>query len=248
MKVHMLKHLTCAIATFATVALLTPLPGYADSTNASAKVTIQTSYVNVLGPIEAKTGVTTNITTEWQTVLEQAIKTANNHDLLISAAFEVGLLTDTTVNSKNMILDTSTATASVKVRALVDGVVVAPGEVVYGKRTQTLTAQLEGAIAGCLSIITNSAGGLQIILDTNCVQPEVIGLLTDSVSANSFQFAAPDLSAGFHDVQIQARIDALGGNQNGTFDAVALLGKGTLTAEAVRLVKDPLFPYIIPMQ
>src|SRR5262249_48942924 len=143
------------------------------------------------------------ITTDWQTVLEQNIKMANNHDLLINAAFEVGLYTATTVSSKNMVTDTATATASVKVRALVDGVEAAPGEVVYGKRTQQLSATLEGAIAGCLSILTNSAGGLQIVLNTNCVQPEVIGLIQDTVSANSFVFGALNQSSGFHNVKIQ---------------------------------------------
>ena len=225
-----------------------PLAAHADSTNASAKVTLQSSYVNVLGPVTNSTGGSGPITNDWQTVLEQDIKMANNHDLLITAAFEVGLYTQTTVSSKNMVTDTSTATASVKVRALVDKVEAAPGEVVYGKRTQQLTATLEGAIAGCLSIVTNGSGGLQIVLDTNCVQPEVIGLLQDTVSANSFIFGSLNLSSGFHNIQIQAQISALGDNQNGTFTAAALLGKGTLAAESVRLAKDPPYPYILPLE
>jgi hypothetical protein len=227
---------------------MAPLAAQADNTNASAKVTIQSSLLNVLGPITASTATPTNISSGWQTVLEQDIKMANNHDLLIGASFEVGLLTSTTVSSKLMVTDTSTATASVKVRALVDGVPAVPGEVVYGKRTQQLSATLEGAIAGCLTIITNSAGSLQIVLNTNCVAPEVISLLDDSVSANSFIFGALNLSAGFHDIQIQARIDALGDNQNGSFTAAGLLGKGTLSAESVRLANDPAFPYVIPIQ
>src|SRR5258708_762870 len=178
----MQQRLSSLFAVLSILAIAAPLAGYADSTNASAKVTLQTSYVNVLGPITASTATTSNISSGWQTVLEQDIKMANNHDLLINAGFEVGLLTQTTVSSKNMVTDTSTATASIKVRALVDGVEAAPGKVVYGKRTQQLTATLEGAIAGCLSIITNSAGGLQIVLNTNCVQPEIIGLLQDTVT------------------------------------------------------------------
>jgi hypothetical protein len=248
MKNEITKHLNAIIAAAMLFAAAVPVAALADSTNASAKVTLQTSYLNVLGPVTAGTGTTSNISSGWQVVLEQAIKTANNHDLLINAGFEVGLLTQTTVSSKNMVTDTATATASIKVRALVDGVEAAPGEVAYGKRTQTLSATLEGAIAGCLSIITNGAGGLQIVLNTNCVQPEVIGLLDDSVSANSFLFAAPNLSSGFHDIQIQARIDALGDNQNGSFTATGLLGKGTMTAESVRLAKDPPYPYVLPMQ
>ena len=239
-----MRNVLCAVTAFA---LATPLASLAGSTNASAKVTLQTSYVNVLGPITNSTAGT-NITSGWQTVLQQEIKMANNHDLLINAGFEVGLFTSTTVSSKNMVTDTSTATASIKVRALVDGAEAAPGEVTYGKRTQQLSATLEGAIASCLTIATNSAGGLQIVLDTNCVSPEVISLLEDSVSANSFLFAAPNLSSGVHDIQIQAKIDALGDNQNGAFTAAGFVGKGTMTAESVGLAKDPTFPYVIQMQ
>ena len=244
----MQKRLSSFLAVFAILAATAPLAGYADSTNASAKVTLQTSYLNVMGPVSSSTSGAGPITTDWQTVLEQNIKMANNHDLLLNAAFEVGLYTQTTVSSKNMVTDTATSTASVKIRALVDGVEAAPGEVVYGKRTQQLSATLEGAIAGCLSIITNSAGSLQIILDTNCVLPEVIGLIQDTVSANSFSFGALNLSSGYHNVKIQAQIAAMGDNQSGTFTATALLGKGTMTAESVRLAKDPPYGYVLPLQ
>jgi hypothetical protein len=244
----MQKLLSSLLPVLAALAAAAPMAGHADSTNASAKVTLQTSYLNVMGPVSSSTGGSGPITTDWQTVLEQNIKMANNHDLLITAGFEVGLYTQTTVSSKNMVTDTSTATASVKVRALVDGAEAAPGEVVYGKRTQQLSATLEGAIANCLSIITNSAGSLQIVLDTNCVLPEVIGLLQDTVSANSFTFGAPNLSSGYHNVKIQAQIAAMGDNQTGTFTATALLGKGTMTADSVRLAKDPPYGYVLPMQ
>ena len=42
--------------------------------------------------------------------------------------------------------------------------------------------------------------------------------------------------------------DALGDNQSGTFTAAALVGKGTMTVESVRLAKDPAFPYVIGLQ
>ena len=209
----------------------------AQSINANAKATFQTSYTALLGPFTTSTGGTGPITTPWATVLEQSIKTANSWDLVVVPSFEVGLLTSTSVSSKNMITDTTTASASVKVRVLVDGKEIAPGEVVYGKRTQTLSAQLEGAIANCLSVITNTYGSLVISLDTNCVAPETISLLQDSMSANSFTFAAPNQSTGVHLIQVQAQISAVGNNQNGNFGAAALLGKGTLTVESSRTVK-----------
>src|ERR1043165_8852256 len=49
------------------LALTLPLSLHADSTNASAKVTIESSYLNVLGPISASTATRTNITSGWQT-------------------------------------------------------------------------------------------------------------------------------------------------------------------------------------
>lgn len=240
-----IRKVLCGIAA---LTLAAPLASLAGSTNASAKVTLQTSYLNVLGPFTNSTGTTSNVDSGWQTVLQQDIKTANNHDLLINAGFEVGLLTQTTVSSKNMVTDTSTATANIQVRALVDGSNAAPGVVVYGKRTQTLSATLEGAIAGCLSLATNSSGGVQIVLNTNCVTAETIGLLEDTVSANSFIFVAPNLPAGTHNIQIQAEIVAMGDNQNGSFTAVGLLGKGTMTVDSTRVAQDPSYPYILDME
>ena len=244
----MQKHISSLTAAVAALLFIAPSAARADSTNASAKATLQTSYLNVLGPVSSSTSGSGPLTSAWQTVLEQNIKMANNHDLIIGASFEVGLYTATTVSSKNMVTDTSTATASVKVRALVDGVEAAPGEVVYGKRTQQLTATLEGAISGCLSILTNSAGNLQIVLNTNCVLPEVVGLIQDTVTANSFTFGSLNLSSGYHNIKVQAQISAMGDNQSGTFTATALLGKGTLTADSSRLAVDPPYPYVISTQ
>src|SRR5213593_1266004 len=102
----------------------------------SAKVTAKTANLTLL-PKTTGTG-------DWQTVLANTIKTANQKDLFISASFEVGLFTQTLVSSKNMTKDTSTADAKVQVRVLLDGTrVVEPGAVVYGRRKQTLSATLE---------------------------------------------------------------------------------------------------------
>src|SRR5438034_7439235 len=140
------------------VALSLALPlafttGHAQS-QPSAKVTAKTANLTLL-PETAGTG-------GWQTVLANTIKTSNQKDLFISASFEVGLFTQTKVTSKNMVSDTSTATANVQVRVLLDGKVVEPGQVVYGRRTQTLSATLEGAIAGCLTLVTNADGSVSI--------------------------------------------------------------------------------------
>src|SRR6266702_3199636 len=144
---------------------LAAVSGYAQTSQPSAKVTAKTANLTLLPP--------TTTQSEWHTVLANSIKTANQKDLFISASFEVGLYTDTLVKSKLMVSDTSTAVATVKVRVLIDGTrVVEPGAVVYGHRSQTLSATLEGAIAGCLSVVTNLDGSLGIVLNQACVLPE----------------------------------------------------------------------------
>ena len=218
------------------VALSLALPlafttGHAQS-QPSAKVTAKTTQLTLL-PETAGTG-------GWQTVLANTIKTSNQKDLFISASFEVGLFTQTKVTSKNMVSDTSTATANVQVRVLLDGTrIVEPGQVVYGRRTQTLSATLEGAIAGCLTNVLNADGSTSIVVDTNCVTAETIELILDSMDAASFSFVAVDVPQGVHTVSVQARIDTTGSAQTGSWLALGTVGKGTVTVESVRLIKDP---------
>ena len=82
-------------------------------------------------------------------------------------------------------------------------------------------------------------GSLSIILDPLCVTPEEIGLTLDTLDAASFSFVAVDVPQGIHTVSVQAQIDTTGTVQNGTFEARALVGKGAVTVESVRLIKDP---------
>src|ERR1041384_2300222 len=89
----------------------------------SSKATFQTSDL-VLIP-------ETSGTSDWVTVLSGIIKTAQNKDMFISGSLEVGLFTQTEVKSKNNKKDTSSATVSIQVRALLDGAAVAPGIVTY---------------------------------------------------------------------------------------------------------------------
>jgi len=195
----------------------------------SAKVTAKTANLTLVDWNTATAG--------WQTLLSNTIKTANQKDLFVSASFEVGLYTETLVRSKNMVSDTSTADAKVQVRVLIDGTrVVEPGEVVYGRRKQTLSATLEGAIAGCLSIDPITGG---IVLDETCVQPEIIELILETLDAASFNFVAVDVPQGVHTISVQAKIDTATTAELGSATAKALVGKGAMTVESVRLIKDP---------
>ena len=174
----------------------------------------------------------------WSTIMDTTIKTSMGKTLFINASLECGLLTSTTVRSKNGTKDTSSATAGVQVRVLLDGNVVEPGQVVYGRRTQTLSATLEGAIAGCLTVTTNVDGTLSIILDPNCVTPETIELILDSMDAASFNFVATDVPQGVHTLSVQARINTATSVQTGSASALATVGKGSVTVESVRLIKN----------
>ena len=197
----------------------------------SSKATFQTSDL-VLIP-------ETSGTSDWVTVLSGILKVPQNKDLFISGSLEVGLFTQTEVQSKGNKKDTSSATVSIQVRALLDGEVVPPGIVTYAARTQTLSATLEGAIAGCLTIVTNADGSLSIVLDEACVTPEIIDLILATLSAASFDFVAVDVPVGVHTISLQARITSTGSAQNGSFTALGFVGKGTLTVEQQRLVKTP---------
>src|SRR2546430_4380120 len=197
----------------------------------SPKVTFQTPDLVL---IPETTG-----TSDWETVLSGIIKTPNNKDMFISGSLEAGAFTQTEVKSKGNVKDTSTATVSIQVRMLLDGEVVPPGVVTYAARTQTLSVTLEGAIAGCLTIVTNADGSLTIVLDESCVTPEVIDLILSTLNAASFDFVAVDVPVGVPTVFFPAPITTSGSAQNGSFSASGFVGKGTLIVSSVRLAKSP---------
>ena len=196
----------------------------------SAKVTAKTSALNL---IPETTG-----TSDWVTILANRIRTPNNKDMFIGVSLEVGLFTQTQTRSRNQQSDTSLARAQVEVRVLVDGVIAEPGAVVFGRRSQTLSATLEGAIAGCLSLVTNLDGSVSIIVDPDCVTPEIIELILESMDAATFNFVAVDVPVGVHTISVQARIRTNTSAQQGTATALATVGKGSMTVESVRLIKN----------
>jgi hypothetical protein len=204
----------------------------------SSKSAVQTGNINVmeglLGP--------GNTTTAWDTILETNLRTSQQKDLVMDVSAEIGLLTRTLVRSKNGDADGASATAGVEVRILIDAGTPAqrtayPGVVVFGRRTQILTAIFQGLIEGCLTVDDDG----NVIIDEDCVEPEELELILRTMNANAFTFALDDLGAGIHNVQVQARIvlaNELLGTQQGEVEAKALIGKGTVAVQEVRLVKD----------
>lgn len=174
----------------------------------------------------------------WKTVLSTTIKTPNKKDLLIGASFETGLYTQTQVKGKLGSTDTSSASATLKVRLLIDKRenYAYPHWVVYDKRAQTLSATLGGVISSCQDL--NGDGVIDVA--TECtVTDEMIELILDTMAAHHYNFVAANLTPGDHTVEVQVSIDTSAGSGAGTASAMAGVGRGSLTVEEVRATNMP---------
>lgn len=189
----------------------------------SAKFTAQVGNINVLD----------STALGWTTVLSNSIKTSSQKDLVVGVSLEAGLYTQTVVRSKTGTSDTSSAESSIQVRVLVDGKVAYPGEVVFARRKQAMTATFQGIIDGCLTV--DSLGN--VIINQDCVRPEELETLLDTMDANAFTFLLDDVGTGVHRVEVQARIESATSSQTGSATAKASIGKGSMTVEEVRMIK-----------
>jgi hypothetical protein len=175
---------------------------------------------------------------DWTTVLKTTIKTPNKKDLLIGGSFETALYTQTQVKSRNGTTDTSSASATLEVRLLIDGSAdyAYPHWVVYDKRAQTLSATLGGVIQSCQDL---NGDGI-ITVATECiVTDEMINLILETMAAHHYNFVAANLSSGVHSIEIQCRIGTISGFTAGTASAMAGVGRGSLTVEQVRATNLP---------
>lgn len=172
----------------------------------------------------------------WFTVMIASLKASTNKTFFVSPSLVVGLYTNTQVSGKTSGTPTSqtaTAVASVAVRVLLDCAGCAlPGQpqtgnvtwamagypdagsgrpnqggsgIIFDARIQQLTATLGQAItSGCLTLTSTST---TTTLSNTC-PAEVIDLILDTTSAQTFNFILPEVGAGQHTVTIQARLDA----------------------------------------
>ncbi len=196
------------------------------------------------------TGPVADGPTAWSTILLQNIKTPNQKDLFIDVSLESGLYTDTLVRSKRKAADdedwdTSTAHAKIDVRVVIDeGTadqrIASPGDVVFNWREQTLSAKFMGIFTGASLIVTEDplTGEHTVTIDYTLLEPEELQLILDTMSANSFNFVIDQLTAGEHTISVQARIDANGSAEEGSFDAMATIGHGSVTIEVVRMIQN----------
>jgi hypothetical protein len=197
----------------------------------SSKVTAKTANLTLIPK--------SNGNGQWQTILSNRLKTSNQKDVLIGVSAEIGLFVKTTVNSKNMVEDTATGQAEVEFQVLLDGKSVEPGIVVFGRKTQVLSATLEGSIGNCIRTSTNLDGTISSVVDLTCVTPENISLISDSLQATTFNFISVDCPQGTHVISVQARVSTIGSSTFGSFSALAFVGKASFFAESIRLTKSP---------
>jgi hypothetical protein len=134
------------------------------------------------------------------------------------------------VRSKGGVKDTSTASATIQMQVLVDGVAAQPGVVIYCSRTQQLSATLGGILQSC-----TDANGDGTITATECLlSDEEISLLLSTMDAASFNFGA-DVGTGVHTIAVQAKISTSTSAQTGSAEAFATIGKGAVVVTEQRL-------------
>jgi len=184
--------------------------------------------------------------TPFKTVLSTMIKTPNKKDLLIGGSFETALFTQTQVTGKNGSTSTSSASATLEVRVLIDGrpfnkstgTGAFPPIVMYDHRAQTLSATLGGVIQSCtVNLVT---GVINVATDCT-VTDEMINLILETMSAHHFNFVAANLDPGVHTVEIQVRSGSTADTSPagfGTASATAGVGRGSLTVEEVRAINQ----------
>jgi len=76
------------------------------------------------------------------------------------------------------------------------------------------------------------------VLVGDVVQDEYVELILKTMDANSFNFIMADLSAGVHTIKVKARIDT---DVSGTAEAKGSIGKGSVTVESVRMIRNEDF-------
>src|SRR5437879_3846452 len=101
------------IGLFAAVAFFASTAAFAQSAKVTAKV-------GSIIQVDADTNSSPSGLSPWHNILNNTLHTSQQKDLFVSVSLECGLLTDTTVRSKNGTSDTSVAAASVQARVIVD--------------------------------------------------------------------------------------------------------------------------------
>jgi hypothetical protein len=172
------------------------------------------------GAVATVSGTRVDAPDKVDDLLKATLKVANKKDLLIGVSLQSGLYTDTQVKGKNGSSEQALAEAGIKVKVIIDGgaTQVYPSEVVFASRIQELTATLGGVIESCEVAVDPETGLGDIIIAEDCVvSDEAIGLMLNTTSANHFNFVAPDLTSGEHEIVVQVTALSSAEFLNGTY-------------------------------
>jgi hypothetical protein len=187
--------------------------------------------------------------TGWVNILTTHIKTPNAKELAMGVSLQCGLVTDTTVRSKNGDLDSSAARGRIRVRV---EITQPDGSVVYGQPANGADLSTDipfngDGITYCdrYQKLAAKFSGLNCTADdegvVTCEDPEELQLILKTLNAQHFNFIHANAVPGVHKVTVQARAQAgikLGGTELGAAGAEAFAGAGALSVETIRLVKD----------
>ncbi|MCM2324098.1 MAG: hypothetical protein NDJ90_12630 [Oligoflexia bacterium] len=218
-------------ASFVVLSLIVSFAGFTPSARAegvpAAKVAVRLGDVNI---VNAK-----NV--DFATVATTLIKGSSTADLLVDINLVCGLFTGTTVRTKDGVSDTSSAEAAVYARVLIDGKMAAPGEIPLCKRSQTLSATLQGIISEC----KDANGDGTLTMATECTTtPEEISLVLDTTSAHGFLWAMENVGSGVHKVELQVKVGTKGAAQLGSFSGYASVGQTSFKVERGNLKGNEL--------
>jgi hypothetical protein len=241
-------HLKVVTLTIAAFVSLTAIPAHAQSSKAAWRFEKLIDLASAAAADPANPGPTAN-DTGWVTILTTHIKTPNAKELAIGVSLQCGLVTDTTVRSKNGTLDSAAAEGRIKIQVKItqpDGSVVfaqpdngadlsgvlldSRAGVTYCDRFQKLSARFSG--------LNCTVSGTGVI---TCTDPEELSLLLKTMSVHHFNFLHANALPGVQTVEVQARAEsavALDGSKLGAAGAAAFTGAGALSVETIRLIKD----------
>jgi len=192
----------------------------------------------------SKTALMNESSDSSATIMETMIHTSNQKELLIGVSLETGLYTQTQVKGKNGNSDSANAMAGIDVTVYIDGVPAEPGTITFNQRKQDLNAVLGGVIESCTFSTDQDGDGvvddsLTITVEDDCiVTDEEIELIQRTMSAHHFNFVAPNLTSGDHTISVEAVISTDTTAESGSATATGLVGKGSLTVEAVRAINQ----------
>lgn len=170
------------------------------------------------------------------TILSSSLKVpGSKKDLLIGVSIESGVFTQTEVKGQKGESETATASGTIDIQVLIDGVAVAPGIVRFNHRDQELSATLGGVLDSCIVNVDPETGVGGFDADDCIWSDEDINLILETTTANHFNFIAPNVGSGEHSIEVVADVSAAAtSGTKGSATAWAVINIGSLSVEVVR--------------